>query len=336
MNNLVQAAVVGCGQMAQHHLETMIQQIDTTQVIGLCDPSPAALEQARQKFVEAGLEVPPAWTALDEMLAAVGDRLDTVFIITPHAFHHNQTVACLDMGIDVLLEKPMAMNAAEARSLIDARDRTGRLLVVAFQGSLSPEIRTAVTMLRSGQLGKILTISATAWQGWKSFTANTWRQNPVLSGGGFMFDTGAHMLNTVTDLAGEDFAEVTAWFDQRSTEVDILATAMGRLKSGALVTLNGCGDAIDGYGSDVRVFCTNGTLQTGIWGGYLRLQRQGRKQLRRVKCPPSLGVWQQFLAVRCGQLENPSPPEVGLRLAYLWDALQESAARGGQPVSLQI
>jgi predicted dehydrogenase len=147
-----------------------------------------------------------------------------------------------------------------------------------------------------------------------------------------MFDTGAHLLNTLSDLAGEPFVEVAAWFDFRDTPVDILAAAMGRLKSGVLVTINGCGDTIPTYGSDIRVFCTNGILQTGIWGGFLRVQRRGSKQLRAVKCPPTLGVWQQFLAVRSGQLDNPSPPEVGLRMSQLWDALQASAAQGGKPV----
>ena len=332
MNQIVRTALIGCGNMAQYHLDFMLQQLETTQVGVLCDPSPAMLAQAVLKFQEAGLEPPPMRTSLEAILADFGDQLDAAFIITPHVFHHDQTVACLEAGLDVLLEKPMVMNAGEARNLIEARNRTGRLLVVAFPGSLSPETRTAVKILRSGELGSILNINAAVWQNWKELTTGAWRQNPAISGGGFMFDTGAHMLNTVTDLAGEEFVEVAAWFDQRGAPVDILAVAIGRLKSGGLVTLNGCGEAGVGYGSDVRVFCSEGVLQVGVWGGYLRMQRRNRSQLRLVKCPPSLGVWQQFLAVRAGQLENPCPPEVGLRMAQLWDALQASAAQGGQPV----
>ena len=117
-------------------------------------------------FVEAGLTAPPNQPDLDRLLREHGDRLDAAFIITPHAFHHDQTVACMEAGLDVLLEKPMVMNAGEARSLIAARDRTGRLLVVAFPGSLSPQIRTASAMLRSGELGRLWNISATVWQNW--------------------------------------------------------------------------------------------------------------------------------------------------------------------------
>ncbi len=54
-----------------------------------------------------------------------------------------------------------------------------------------------------------------------------------------------------------------------------------------------------------------------------------------VKLPPSLGVWEQFLAVRAGEIPNPCPPEVGLRMAKLWDAIQASAAQNGVPVSLE-
>jgi predicted dehydrogenase len=147
-----------------------------------------------------------------------------------------------------------------------------------------------------------------------------------------MFDTGAHVLNTIADLAGENFVEVVAWFDQQDTPVDILAAAIGRLASGALVSINACGDSIQVCESDIRVFCREGILQTNMWGTYLRMQRAGRKHLRRVKCPPSLGVWQQFLAVRNDEIDNPSPPEVGLRMIRLWDALRQSANQGGRPV----
>ena len=52
-----------------------------------------------------------------------------------------------------------------------------------------------------------------------------------MSGGGFLFDTGAHMLNTVSDLAGEDFTEIAAWLEDDGTPVDIRAVVMGRLAS---------------------------------------------------------------------------------------------------------
>jgi predicted dehydrogenase len=232
----------------------------------------------------------------------------------------------------VLLEKPMVMNAAEAQSLIDVRDRTGRLLVVAFPGSLSPYLRTGVEMLRGGELGRLLSISATIWQNWGPNTANTWRQVPEIAGGGFLFDTGAHMLNTVVDLAGEEFVEVAAWLDDFGRPVETMGVIIGRLASGALVTLHGCGEAIPSCASDIRVFTEQSILRTGMWGEFLELQKSGEDKLQPVVLPPSLGVWEQFLRVRRGELANPCPPEVGLRMARLYDAIKASAALNGAPV----
>ena len=160
----------------------------------------------------------------------------------------------------------MVMNAAEAHSLIETRDRTGKHLVVAFQGGLSPQIRHAARLIASGALGELRAVTGMIWQGWKDNTAGKWRQIPEIAGGGFLFDSGAHMLNTVCTLAGEDFESVAAWLDNRGTAVDIDGVVMGRLASGALATLNGCGDCIPGLHNEIYVNLTKGRDSHGrLW-----------------------------------------------------------------------
>lgn len=330
--SVVKTAMIGTGGMARHHTKRILQQLETTKISAVCEPSGNAYEEFCQLFDDAGQTPPPNEPDLTTMLAKYGAELDAAFIITPHVFHFTQASACLEAGIDVLLEKPMVMNADEAQQLIDIRDRTGRLLTVAFNGSLSPQIRTAVQLLRSGELGNILNVHAVVWQDWKNLAADTWRQVPEIAGGGFLFDTGAHMLNTVSDLVGEDFVEVAAFLDNRDAPVDILGSVMARTQSGSLVTLSGCGDAIKSCHSDVRVFCQQAILRTGVWGERLEIQRGGEDELTPIPVAESLGSWEQFLAVRSGAMENPSPPEVGLRMARLWDAIQASASQGGQLV----
>ena len=330
----VRMAMIGCGGMARHHLRMILKQTDTTEIVAICEPSSEAMAETAVVFEEAGIPVPPNVVDLDALLA--DHKPDAVFIITPHVLHHDQAVTCLEAGVDVLLEKPMVMNAEEARSLIGVRDRTGRLLSVAFNGSLSPQIREASRMLRAGEIGKLLSISATIWQGWGEGTAGKWRQIPEVSGGGFMFDTGAHMMNTVSDLAGEPFTEVAAWIDHNGRPVETAAVVIARLQSGAMVTLHGCGETIKTCRSDIRVFCDKGIIRTGAWGEILELQRQGEDDFSAVPMPDTMGAWEQFLSVRNGEFANPSPPEVGLRMAGLYDAINASAAQGGAPVKVEV
>ncbi len=325
-------AFVGCGMMARHHLRVMLEANASTEVPIVCEPSAEEYAATVEIFEGAGETVPPNEPDLTKLLAAHASELDAAFIITPHYLHCEQTVACLEAGLDVLLEKPMAMTAEEAQKLIDVRDQTGKLLVVAFNGGLSPEIRTAATMLRSGKLGSIHSISATIWQNWREYTKESWRQIPKYAGGGFMFDTGAHMLNTVADLAGEEFVDVSAWLDNRGAPVDLLGVVAARLESGALVTLHGCGDTVESLGSEILVFCSEAILRTGAWGHFLEIHDEGWREFKPIEVASSTGAWEQFLAVRRGDMPNPCPPEVGLRMAILWDAIRESAAKNGLPI----
>lgn len=326
----VKAAMIGVGGMARHHIRQMLKQGATTEIVACCETSPEQYKAAATIFREAGLEPPPNQPDLARLLKQ--HELDAAFIVTPHAAHFAQTKTCLEAGIDVLLEKPMVMNGTEAKALIEVRDRTGKLLVVAFPGSLSPQIRKAGQILRGGKAGRLLSISATVWQDWGPGTVGSWRQVPEISGGGFLFDTGAHMLNTVVDLAGEEFSEVAAFLDNNHRPVETLGVVIGRLASGGMVTLHGCGEAIPSCNSNVYVFTSAVILRTGIWGEMLEMQKSGERKFRKVRVPASLGVWEQFLDVRAGKMENPCPPEVGLRMARLYDAIRASAAQRGQPV----
>jgi predicted dehydrogenase len=332
----VRVAVIGCGLMAREHVRGLLAKREGVDVAVVSEPSRGAYEAMSDLFTQLGLEAPPNEPDLGRLLNAYRDRVEVALIVTPHKFHFEHARAAMEAGLDVLLEKPMVTSAGEALDLINARDRTGRLLVISFNGSLSPQVRLAAQMLHSGQLGEILAISATVWEGWASSYEGHWKQDPGVSGGGFMFDTGAHMLNTVADLAGEDFVEVAAWLDTRGRRegLDITGTVMARLASGALVSMCACGETIPACSSDVRVFCTKGIVRTDVWGRWLELQREGEPALRPLEELPSLGPWEQFLAVRDGSSPNPCPPEVGLRMALLWDAIRTSARRGGVPVEV--
>ncbi len=281
----LRVAIIGCGGMARHHAATMLRHQDVVQIPVVCEPSPDTYRRFGELFVDVGLEAPPNEPDLAALLRDYAGALDAVFIITPHALHHAQAQQAMEAGLDVLLEKPMVMNAVEARNLIAERDRLAKLLVVAFPGSLAPSIRMAANWLRSGEMGKVQSIAGVAYQSWGPGTIGTWRQNPFISGGGFLFDTGAHLLNTVCDLAGEDFAEVSATLAQDEYPVEVRGAVQGRLKSGALVSLHAAGVCPPGViGSLIDVFAEKAMIRTGIWGERLEVWPERRRACRRSAC----------------------------------------------------
>ncbi|MBF6595757.1 MAG: Gfo/Idh/MocA family oxidoreductase [Thermaceae bacterium] len=319
----VKTIVVGTGSMARGHIRTMLDMQRSTLLVGFVEPSEASRAQTQAIFAERGRGCPPFYDSIQQLIEAQGSP-DAALIATPHKYHLENARDCLLGDIDVCLEKPMVMNVAQARELIALRDKTRRLVMVAFPGSLSPAIWEAKRLIVEGTLGKITAIAAFAYQHWKQATQGTWRQNPEISGGGFLFDTGSHMVNTVVDLLGEDVAQVRALFDNRGTPVEIASSVSGVSKSGVLFSLTGAGDSIQ-CNSEITVFGDRAVLKTGIWGESLALKKQNQPEFVAVKYRPSKGPWEQFLKVRGGKMENPCPPEVGLRFAKLMDMIRQSA-----------
>lgn len=321
----IKTILVGTGGMARAHIRTMIGMRSSTTITGFVEPDEASRDATRQIFAEAKLTCPPFFGSIRESVKS--HRADAAFICTPHKYHFENARDCLNAGMDVLLEKPMVMNVREAQALIRLRNKTERLVMVAFPGSLSPAIWEAKRLIAQGALGKVTAISAFAHQSWKQFTIGTWRQNPEISGGGFLFDTGSHMVNTVVDLLGEDVTQVTALLDNRGTPVEIASSVGGVSKGGVFFSLAGAGDSMQ-CTSEITVFGDRGVLKTGIWGERLLLKKHDQSDFVPVKYAASRGPWEQFLKVRDGKMDNPCPPEIGLRFAKLMDMIRESAAAG--------
>jgi predicted dehydrogenase len=322
----ITAIVVGTGGMARWHIRTMLEMRRSTTLVGFVEPSESARDATRAIYAEHNLTCPAFFNSIKELVKAQGSP-DAAFICTPHKYHLENARDCLNAGIDVLLEKPMVMNVNEAKQLIRLRNKTGRLVMVAFPGSLSPAIWEAKKLIARGVLGQVTAISAFAYQNWKRATTGTWRQIPEISGGGFLFDTGSHMVNTVVDLINDDIASVTAILDQRGTPVEIASTVGGVSRNGIFFSLTGAGDSMQGH-SQITVFGDKAVLQTGIWGERLLLKKHDQADFVPVPYPASRGPWEQFLRVRAGKMVNPCPPEIGLRFAKLMDAIRESAQTG--------
>ncbi len=114
MPERVRMALIGCGNMGRNHLRDILKQQDTTEIVALCDIAPEAIEKAAEIFDQAGVPMPPSEPRLDRLLA--NHALDAVFIVPPTRFTSVRPGPVWRRVLDVLLEKPMVMNAQGRRS----------------------------------------------------------------------------------------------------------------------------------------------------------------------------------------------------------------------------
>jgi len=227
----------------------------------------------------------------------------------------------------------MVTTVAEAETLIAAQKKSGVTIVTAFQGGLSPLVLDTRKRALSGEFGDLIAISGMIWESWSSNYDGHWKQQPEISGGGFMFDTGAHMMNTVCLLANSDFESVSAYMHNHGRKVDIATAVSARLKNGALATLTAAGEGPPGCASYITFFYSKAIVRIDAWGGWREISF-GRTSEAREEAEILGNPMKNFLAIRAGSMENSGSVEMGLRFAKLWDAIKQSAAAEGVPVRI--
>ena len=156
-------AIIGSGIKARQYIESWIERSDVN-IVAAADLSASALQLVADIAAAKSAASPATFTDWKKMLADLGSELNTVYISSPHAFHAEQAVAALSAGLDVLLEKPMVMTVAEAQEIITAQKASGKSLVVAYQGGLSPLVHQLRRDIENRTYGELTSISATIWE----------------------------------------------------------------------------------------------------------------------------------------------------------------------------
>ncbi|HXN14619.1 MAG TPA: Gfo/Idh/MocA family oxidoreductase, partial [Candidatus Acidoferrales bacterium] len=231
-----------------------------TQIVAIQTRTAAKAERIARTLAPDDASRPKIYSDFDEMLAR--ERPDAVGIFTPNYLHCEFTVKALDAGAHVLVEKPMAPTAAEARKMVNAAAKAGRVLMVAMQrrfGGIERAIKDALT---SGAIGQPNFIRARLSHGGPQFWApgQKWFTTASEAGGGAMLDLGVH----VADLAIWFMGEIDSVSGQVATlakqiEVDDTGAMLLHFKSGALGVVEASWSsmpplsAIEIYGSEGRV-----------------------------------------------------------------------------------
>ncbi len=203
MTQKIRHVLIGVGANV-FGMHTAARALETTEWVGFNDID---FVVGRQRAEEYGV---PFFTDVPTMLAET--RPDVAVVITPHPAHPALSIACLEAGCHVLVEKPMAIDVASADAMIATARRTGKLLAVNFQQRLRPEIIAARKLIQEGRLGKIqnvdmkMTWTRTAIY----YRMSTWRGTWVGEGGGVLMNQAPHELDLLYHLLGMP-SRVMAW-----------------------------------------------------------------------------------------------------------------------------
>jgi 1,5-anhydro-D-fructose reductase (1,5-anhydro-D-mannitol-forming) len=184
--------VIGIGDISLRRVIPAIQAEPRSRLYGLVtrDPAKAAPYNTR------------VWTTLGEALS--DPEVHAVYVATPVFLHAPQTIQSLRAGKHVLCEKPMAMNEAEARSIVQIAEESGRTFGVAYYRRMYPKVQRAKQLIGAGAIGQPFVAELTC-HGWFDETEShrNWLIDPALAGGGPLYDVASHRIDVLNFLFGQ-------------------------------------------------------------------------------------------------------------------------------------
>jgi predicted dehydrogenase len=256
-------------------------------------------------------------------------RPDAVAIVTPHTLHFEHGMEALEAGCHVLMEKPMVTDADQAYALDAKVKETGKIFTIGYNTPCTPAFRYLRDLVRREELGRLETVTGWLTQNWRQGTRGTWRQDPALSGGGQMYDSGAHLFNSLVWTVEQPVRDVLAFVDNLDTPVDINGTVNIRFASGVLAVITIVGNC-PCSGAGMYLSFTEGRVEVDGWGGaWIKVFK---RDVGEVQDLPLTGAAQtpndNFIDAVLGRAEPQTSPRNGIQQSELMDAIYESARTG--------
>lgn len=305
-------------------------------VVAVLTRDPGRVAQAHEDF--------PSARVYDDLTAALTDGLDLVVIATPNATHVPLAVRAIDAGVATVVDKPLAVTAADAARLVD-RARASDVPLTVFQNRRwDSEILTLRQLVEAGRLGQVRRFES-RFERWRPHLDGTrWRESaPADAGGGILMDLGSHLVDQALYLFGpvtHVYAEVDARRGGADDDVFIALTHASGVRShlwcSALAAAPGPRLRVSGSTAALVVEeldAQEEALRAGLpaTSAHLspaRLQQDTRSQA----VAPTPGRWQDFYAAVGGALRGHGPmpvdPDDAVAALLVLEAARRAAATG--------
>ena len=329
--------IIGGGQIVQWRIADLLRS-GRWRMAGLADPDPRAREIIRREFRLENIHA-------DYHRLLEGDAVEVIYLCVPHHLHCPLALEALHNGKHVICEKPLALNAAEAKRMQAAAQRAGKRLFVAENFRYLSANRAMRKVIEEGALGQVfLCLSCFIGDEYQRMSAPaSWKGDPDKSGGGVIIDNGPHVIDTLCSFFGR--AESVQAFAERG-----VITCPGKAEDTACLTLRFAGGVLanialtfvarqnlfpTGYGgAGLRydIYGVGGSLHmVNERGDPVRLVRHGQHEA--IAQPPALNMMEHFAECLESGAEPLVTAEDGLHVMEVIDACYESI-RTGQAVDI--
>lgn len=305
----LRVALIGCGVISDNHILPLLS-LPECELVAICDVQLSRAIAKRDEHAK-GAEV---FSDYREMLRVI--KPDAVHIATPHYLHAEMSIAALESGAHVFLEKPMATTREDARRMIDAARESGRLLSICFQNRFSPTVEALGRLLK--QYPPTAAYASVVWGRDESYyNADPWRGRLATEGGGVLINQAVHTLDLLCFFLGKPkFVSATTANHHLKDVIEVEDSAEGMIEFESGVRASFYATTAFGGREQTELFFCSGEHEIRLIGDALTLD--GVLVPVASQCTPDgkecYGTGHQFLirrfydAIARGE-ESPVTPE---------------------------
>ena len=192
----IRIAIIGCGGMSGGHLNAYLtiyeSEPEKVELVAMCDAVKERAENFAGRVKETTGKTPAVYDDVDKMLAT--ENLDGADICTSHAYHHVVATKCLNVGVNVMVEKPMGITVKATHAIIEAAAANNKIAATAENIRRMPSRRTSWWLMNEKKmLGEMTTFYAqhASYRAPSPESDWHWRLDLSLGGGGMVMDSGA-------------------------------------------------------------------------------------------------------------------------------------------------
>lgn len=325
---MIALGAIGLGRLGKRELD-IYAEMDGVEIVAGADVNGDARAAFEDRFHA------PAYEDYETLLDEHATELDAVNVVTPHTLHYEHASACLERDLHVFLEKPLTTDLDDAVALIEESERRGLVLQVGYQRHFDPVFQEIKRVIDDGRIGAVHVATCYLGQEWITSHDGSWRTNPALSGGGQLYDSGSHLIDTLLWTLDADPVDVTATIDDQGNDVDVnsaLTVTLDCDGQRVLSTIAVTGDGTEPapteglviWGTDGHVSYLDGTLRVA--------ERDVPEYTADVEQADFETNTETKLvafvdAVRTGGV-SPVPPEFGATVTALTEAAYEADETG--------
>jgi 1,5-anhydro-D-fructose reductase (1,5-anhydro-D-mannitol-forming) len=325
---MVNFGIVGFGLHAVKRLVPGFQSATNCRVIALSRRTATEANESARLY-----NIPLAFDSAEALYQS--SQVDAVFVATPNACHLHDVLLAVKHGKPVLCEKPMAINAAQCRQMVQAAATAGVLLGIAQVFRFEESTASLRDRLAAGQIGKVIFARSEFSFPGGSGHPRTWISDLAVSGGGPIADVGVHCVDALRFVLQDEVLRVSArgFADPKSGDVEAGAAMILEFTRGTLATVNVSFRAE--YRTPFELVGETGVLRAD---DAFNVERPIQMELRRGgKIAETQSVSnhaaytrqvEAFAAAVEGKMKFPVPGEEGWRNQQILDAAYRSLKSG--------